>query len=164
MPIGESLLPEFDHEMATTRMLLTCVPEAHKDWQPHVKSMSLVTLAMHLGNIPAWGTFVLEQTELDLALLPAQDPFQSMGATLARYDALVSKVRAGLAASPDVALTVPWMLKKAGQPLFSMPRIAVLRSFVMNHMVHHRGQLTVYLRLLDVPLPAIYGPTADTPA
>jgi uncharacterized damage-inducible protein DinB len=162
MSIAQSLLPEFDHEMAMTRTLLACVPEARADWKPHVKSMSLGALAIHLARLPNWGIMTLQQTGLDLDPGSTPPQFESLEATLARFDALVSNARGLLAASPDAALLVPWTLKRAGHTLFSMPRIAVLRSFMLNHMIHHRGQLSVYLRLLDVPLPAMYGPTADT--
>ena len=164
MPLAQSLLPEFDHEMATTRTLLTCVPEAHADWKPHARSMSLGQLSSHLANVAYWGVITLQQHEFDLGISPLSPAFESLGATLALFDARVATTRGLLVEAPDVALLVPWTLKKAGHTLFSMPRIAVFRSFVMNHMIHHRGQLSVYLRLQDVPLPAMYGPTADNPA
>jgi uncharacterized damage-inducible protein DinB len=163
MSIAQSLLPEFDHEIATTRRLLACVPEARAEWKPHAKSMSLGALASHLARVPNWGLMVLQQTELDLGPGPTPQAFESLAATLAQFDALAKSVRAALLDSPDIVLQVPWTLKKAGHTLFSMPRQAVFRSFMMNHMIHHRGQLTVYLRMLDVPLPAIYGPSADSP-
>jgi uncharacterized damage-inducible protein DinB len=164
MPMVQSLLPEFDHEMATTRTLLAAVPEARADWQPHAKSMSLGRLAAHLANMPAWAIATLQQDELDLSApgVATQPPFESIAATLTRFDTLVRSGRAALAETPDAALLAPWTLKHGGHTLFTMPRGGVFRTWVMSHMIHHRGQLSVYLRLLDVPVPAVYGPTADT--
>jgi uncharacterized damage-inducible protein DinB len=166
MAIVESILPEFDHETATTRALLERVPEERAGWKPHVKSMSLGQLAMHIANLPQWATITLERTEFDTN--PPDGPrvaapaFESTRALLQFYDANVSASRALLAHTTDAQFMVQWTLKTGGRSLFSMPRIAVFRSFILNHAVHHRGQLSVYLRLLDVPVPSIYGPTADT--
>jgi len=165
MSISESILPEFDHETATTRLLLERVPEAKADWKPHVKSMSLGQLAMHIANLPNWASITLERTEFDtnpvdgpLAPRPA---FESTAQLLKLYDERIKAARALVAKATDGEFMVQWTLKSGGRAMFSMPRVAVFRSFVMNHAVHHRGQLSVYLRLLDVPLPNIYGPTAD---
>ena len=166
MAIAESILPEFDHETATTRTLLERVPSEKAEWQPHVKSMSLGKLAMHIANLPNWATITLERTEFDTN--PPDGPrvttpaYESAARLLQIYDANVSAARALLARTTDGEFMVQWTLKSGGKTMFSMPRIAVFRSFVLNHAVHHRGQLSVYLRLLDVPLPNIYGPTADT--
>lgn len=166
MAIAESILPEFDHETATTRTLLERVPAEKAEWQPHVKSMSLGRLAMHIANLPNWATITLERREFDTN--PPDGPritspaFESAARLLQIYDANVSAARALLARTTDGEFMVQWTLKSGGKTMFSMPRIAVFRSFVLNHAVHHRGQLSVYLRLLDVPLPNIYGPTADT--
>jgi uncharacterized damage-inducible protein DinB len=166
MSIAASLLPEFDHEMSTTRQLLERTPEAQAAWKPHAKSMSLGELAVHLAVIPMWGVATLTQTELDIdppggpAYTPS--PFQSTAALLRLFDENVTKARAVLAAASDEAFMVPWTLKDGGAQVFSLPRLAVMRSFVMNHLIHHRGQYTVYLRLHDVPLPSVFGPTADT--
>ena len=166
MAIAESILPEFDHETATTRLLLERVPEAMAEWKPHVKSMSLGQLAMHIAHLPQWASVTLERTEFDTnppdgsrMTTPA---FQSTPALLQSYDANVSAARAVLARTTDGEFMVAWTLKSGGKKMFHMPRVAVFRSFILNHAVHHRGQLSVYLRLLDVPLPNIYGPTADT--
>lgn len=167
MTIAQSLLPEFDQELATTRALLALVPEERAAWKPHERSFSLGDLAMHIANIPTWGASALAQTELDMQPVggPAWAPraYESLSATLARFDENAATARAALAAASDEDLMVGWTLKNAGQTVFTMPRAAVLRSFVLNHIVHHRGQLSVYLRLCDVPLPSIYGPTADAP-
>lgn len=161
MTLSEALLPEYDHEMATTRRLLERVPEEHLEWRPHDKSMTLGRLAGHLAGIPYWCTATLDGTGLDLADMPPPPPAATRAALLAEFDAKAAKARTGLAAATDAVLLAPWTLKKDGQTLFTMPRISVLRTFVLNHTIHHRGQLSVYLRLKDVPVPPIYGPTAD---
>jgi uncharacterized damage-inducible protein DinB len=165
MSIAESLLPEFDQEMANTRRVLERVPDAHRDWKPHTKSWPLGGLAIHLANLPVWGTMTMQQTELDLnppggaSWTPPR--FTSTVQALKTFDDNVKTARAAFAKASDGDYLVSWTLKNNTQALFSLPRIAVVRSFVMNHMIHHRGQLSVYLRLKDVPLPAIYGPSAD---
>ena len=165
MPIAHSLLPEFDLEMANTRKTLALVPLAHADWKPHDKSFSLSSLALHLANFPFWGLMTVTRDSLDLSGPEANAPrpgFTGTEALLAAFDAGVAELRAAIAACPDDAMEAMWTLKNGGMTFFTMPRIAVLRSSVLNHMIHHRGQLTVYLRMLDVPLPDLYGPTADT--
>jgi uncharacterized damage-inducible protein DinB len=166
MSIAESMLPEFDHETATTRTLLERVPEEKAAWKPHVKSMSLGQLAMHIANLPGWASVTLERTEFDTnsPAGPVTTPpaFESGVQLLQAYDDGVKTARAMLARTSDSEFMVPWTLKNAGKSMFSMPRAAVFRSFILNHAVHHRGQLSVYLRLLDVPIPNIYGPTADS--
>jgi uncharacterized damage-inducible protein DinB len=166
MAIAESLLPEFDHETATTRALLERVPDGKALWKPHAKSMSLGELSMHIANIPSWAPVTLKQTEFDTNP-PGRQTFtppryESTATLLAAYDEGVKAARAALVATSDGVMMVPWALKQNGKTVFSMPRAAVFRSFIMNHAIHHRGQLSVYLRLCDVPLPSIYGPTADT--
>jgi uncharacterized damage-inducible protein DinB len=164
MAIKESLLPEFDHEMATTRRLLERVPDAEFAWKPHEKSMSLGQLAGHIANLPMWCSATLEHAILDLDTFgddtrPKQP--ESRSALLKEFDTKVTAARALLSVRSDAELLMPWTLKKGGYEIFTMPRISAIRSFVMNHMIHHRGQLTVYLRLKNIPLPPIYGPTAD---
>lgn len=164
MTIAESMLPEFDNEMKTTRTLLERVPEANPDWTPHVKSMSLGRLAVHTAELLDWIGVTLQETELDFAKGQYQPAaFTSTADLLAMFDTKVQSARAILAAAADQDMMVPWTLRNGEQVFFSMPRIAVLRGMVMNHLIHHRGQLSVYLRLNDVPLPSIYGPTADSP-
>jgi uncharacterized damage-inducible protein DinB len=164
MAIADALIPEFDHEMGTTRRLLDRVPEAELGWKPHDRSMTLGQLAGHLANIPMWCSWTLRVTTLDLAALGddarPKTPV-SRAALLEEFDEKVAAARALLVGSTDPELLVPWTLKSGDQEFFTMPRISAIRSFVMNHMIHHRGQLSVYLRLKDVPLPPIYGPTAD---
>ena len=164
MAITDALLPEYDHEMATTRRLLDRVPEARFSWKPHDRSMTLGQLAGHLANIPYWCSATLNATVLDLDTLGEEarprTP-ESREALLAEFDRKVAAARARLAQTTDPEMLAPWTLKKGDEEFFTMPRIAAIRSFVMNHSIHHRGQLSVYLRLNDVPIPPIYGPTAD---
>ncbi len=163
MALKEALLPEFDHEIGATRRVLERVPEAAFAWKPHEKSFSLGDLSAHIANLPHWVELTLYRTELDLAAPGEERPASptSIGELLERFDRNVKKARAEINDQTDAALMAPWTLKNDGHEMFTMPRMAVLRSFVMNHLIHHRGQLTVYLRLQNVPLPAIYGPTAD---
>lgn len=165
MALVDALLPEFDHEMATTRTVLERVPDEKFAWKPHAKSFSLGALASHVAVLPTWATETLTRTEIDLD--PNRQPpaaLPSRQEVLAAFDRSVADARAALAGKTDAELTAIWSLKRGGRTLFSMPKAAVLRSFVLSHLVHHRGQLTVYLRLLDVPVPSIYGPSADEPA
>lgn len=164
MAVKDSLLPEFDHEMGTTRRVLERVPEADMAWKPHAKSFSLGQLASHIANIPTWAESTFDLTVFDLATLgedtrPKQPA--ELAPILAAFDANVKKARAKVNDQLDAAFFTPWTLKQNGQEVFTMPKIVVWRSFIMNHLIHHRGQLSVYLRLRDVPLPSIYGPTAD---
>jgi uncharacterized damage-inducible protein DinB len=162
MPLKDALLPEFDHEMGTTRRVLERLPEADLAWKPHDKSFSLGQLAGHIANLPHWVDLTIDAEGLDLATMgPRADPPASVAEVLQKFDANVKAARAKIDAQRDPALFAPWTLENGGQVVFTMPKVAVLRSFVMNHLIHHRGQLTVYLRLRNVPLPSIYGPTAD---
>lgn len=163
MAITEALLPEYDHEMGTTRRLLERVPEAEFGWKPHEKSMSLGELSAHLANLPHWAELILGGTSLDLATLPQTRRAvpASRAELLEEFDAKARAARAALASKTDAELTVPWTLASGGHEVFTMPRISALRSFVISHSIHHRGQLSVYLRLKNVPVPPIYGPTAD---
>jgi uncharacterized damage-inducible protein DinB len=166
MSIVQTLLPEFDHEMANTRRLLEVVPAADAAWKPHPKSTSLGNLAAHIASLPRWARFVLEQPELDLGSPAnasiAQVPFTTVPELLEQFDRHVREARAALDSVADAAMGVTWTLKNRGTTIFSMPRAAVVRGFIFSHMIHHRGQLSVYLRLRNVPLPSLYGPTADT--
>lgn len=164
MAIKDALLSEYDHEWATTRRLLERVPEQEFGWKPHEKSMTLGQLAGHLANIPHWGSITMKTESFDIAesgydgrpKAPA-----SREAMLKEFDAKVAETRQLIVNATDAELLARWTFKKGGAEVFSLPRIAALRSFVMNHSIHHRGQLSVYLRLQNVPLPSIYGPTAD---
>jgi uncharacterized damage-inducible protein DinB len=168
MAIKESILPEFEHEMETTRLVVERVPAARADWKPHPKSRSLGELASHIVDLPRFVPLILQSEFFDAAP-PGGEPyapsrFDSSERMLARLDENVGGARDAIAAtSSDAEFMVPWSLKRAGKVIFTVPRVAALRTFLLNHLIHHRGQLTVYLRLQDVPLPSVYGPTADQP-
>jgi len=164
MALKDAFLPEYDHEMGTTRRLLERVPQADLAWKPHDKSFSLGQLAGHIANIPRWVEATFDVTEFDVASLgddarPKQPV--SVAAILETFDGNVKKGRQKIDAQIDAAMFVQWTLMQGDQEVLTMPRVAVLRSFIMNHLIHHRGQLSVYLRLRNVPVPAIYGPSAD---
>lgn len=165
MTLSATLLAEFDPEMANLRRTLERVPDDKLAWKPHAKSMHLGGLATHLANMLTWVQHTIDASELDLAP-PGAPPWKapelhSRAAVLAAFDANLAQARKALAGASDAHLAGPWTLLAGGKRLFTLPRAACLRSFTMNHMIHHRGQLTVYLRLLDVPVPALYGPSAD---
>jgi uncharacterized damage-inducible protein DinB len=165
MSLSQALLPEFDQEMENTRKTLERVPEDKFDWKPHEKSTALGGLATHLANLPSWAALAINQSEFDMAP-PGQGPIKVPQATsrqevLDAFEHNRAAAREAIAAVSDEHLMGSWSLLSDGNTLMTLPRIAVLRSFVMNHMIHHRAQLGVYLRLLDVPVPSIYGPSAD---
>ncbi len=163
--ISQSLLPEFDHEMATTRRVLERVPEDRGAFRPHPKSMTLARLAGHGAEVPWWAVETLRGSEFDVAPLDGPKAeavtMTTRAAMLAAFDERVQEARGLLAATTDAAMMETWSLKAGGRTVMAMPRVAVMRSFVMNHLIHHRAQLAVYLRMNDVPVPAIYGPSAD---
>ena len=161
--IKDGLLAEFDHEVATTRRLLDRLPDdqARLSWKPHDKSMSLGGLATHLSNLPVWGGMILNTPFFDLAAMPPNlQEKTSRGDILSAFDENTRKTRAAMDRT-DAEYLDRWTLKRGDQELFSMPKVSAFRTFLMYHMVHHRGQLSVYLRLNDIPVPPIYGPTAD---
>jgi uncharacterized damage-inducible protein DinB len=159
MSIAAALLPEFEQEMASTRRVIERVPSERGEWKPHPKSFALGHLAQLLSWMPGWIANTLTQRELDLLAAPKYS-FESTATLLEGFDRNVREARAALEAAQDADFTRPWALKRGDQVLFSAPRAAVLRMHI-SHLSHHRGQMTVYLRLLDVPVPSIYGPTAD---
>jgi uncharacterized damage-inducible protein DinB len=165
MTIAESLLPEFDQEMGNTRKVLERVPDDRFGWKPHDKSGTLGWLASHIANMPEWAAVTMTQDELDYA--PVNGPGYQSPKTENRkqllevFDKSLIQARAALAATSDQDMMKNWTLLAGGQTIFAMPRVAVFRSMVMNHLIHHRAQLTVYFRLLDVPVPGLYGPSAD---
>jgi|SRR4030095_5191823 uncharacterized damage-inducible protein DinB len=165
MSIAKSLLPEFDNEMANTRKTLERVPDGKFDWKPHQKSTAMGGLATHLSNIPTWAVYAIEQDSLDLAPggkpMPPVSIAQSQRELLSTFDANIQRARAAIAGASDEELMKPWSLQQAGNTLLTVPKGAVLRNFVLNHIIHHRAQLGVYLRLNDIPVPSIYGPSAD---
>ena len=161
MALADALVPEFDHEMVTTRKLLERVPEDRLDWKPHAKSMTLGGLATHVATIVWWGEVTLDRSEFNAEGQQVAALAASRAELLQTFDKNVKVTRASLAAKTDGELMAPWSLKNGKQTFFTMPKAVVWRSFVMNHLVHHRAQLSVYLRMNDVPLPAMYGPSAD---
>lgn len=154
-------LGDLNHELNTTRKLLERVPEPHLGWKPHEKSMTLGGLALHVATIPFWMSRVLAADSFDLATATRNPPPNSLQEILDAFEDRVQSMRQALDAADDAALTRPWQLKRGEQVLQTMPRVAVIRAMCINHMIHHRAQLSVYLRMLDVPLPPMYGPTAD---
>ncbi|HEY3382677.1 MAG TPA: DinB family protein [Vicinamibacterales bacterium] len=164
MAIKDALLPEFDHEMALTRKVLARVPDGKFGWKPHDKSMTLGRLAGHLAEIPGWVKETLTLDSLDMGGDHTSDIPATREAVLAKFDKMVAVARPLIDAATDAQFMSPWTLKNKGQDLFTMPKVAVVRAWVFNHNVHHRGQMSVYLRLNDVPVPSIYGPSADEPA
>jgi uncharacterized damage-inducible protein DinB len=166
--IADLLLPEFDEEMATTRRVLERVPDegGKGEWRPHPKSFPMAHLAQLVAMMPSWVTMMVHQTEVDIA--PKERPpgsgytTEKTAALLATFDKNVAEARAALAATPDEAWDVEWTMKAGGQVVQQKSRFQMLRTGVLNHLVHHRAQLGVYLRLVDLPVPSMYGPTADT--
>jgi uncharacterized damage-inducible protein DinB len=156
---------ELEQEVASTRKLLERVPEAKLDWKPHEKSMTLSRLSTHMAELPSWSEAVLGQEESDMAPPggPAFEPkeLQSVAEILELFDTNIAKMRKALSSTSDQDFVKPWTLKKGGEEVFTAPRIGVVRSTLFNHAVHHRGQLSVYLRLTGALVPATYGPSAD---
>lgn len=161
MAIKDALLADYDHEMGATRRLLERLPDDRLAWKPHDRSMSLGGLATHLSRIPEWAGTILNDPSFDLADAPPDAAAHtSRAAILAAFDEARARARAWMDKT-DGEYHSLWVLSRGGQPLFSVPRVSAFRSFVLHHIIHHRGQLSVYLRLNDVPVPAIYGPSAD---
>lgn len=165
MAIKDALLPEFDHEMAVARRVIERVKDEQFGWQPHEKSMTLGRLATHVAEIPQWGFAILDHAEFNMVKGEYKaTEARNVADILALLDSQVAKVRAALDSKTDGELTSLWTFKDNGKEVFTMPRVAAWRSFVMNHMIHHRGQLSVYLRQTGSKVPAIYGPSADESA
>ena len=161
MSLGAALLPEFDQEMGKTRTTLERAPRENFGWRPHEKSFSFMELANHLARLPGWGTGTLRTESMDLDEFVPPPPADTPEGVLAIFDRNVAEFRGALESASDEELLKPWTLLKGGRELLTMPRLAVLRGLILNHILHHRGQLTVYLRLNDLPVPALYGPSAD---
>jgi len=162
MSMNELLLSEFDTEMKTTRLTLERVPFDKTGFAPHAKSMPLDKLAPHVAELPGFGLTILTTPELDFSNAPqrTRPPFELNG-LLKAFDENVSQARAALKSLSDSAWTEPWKLSFQGKAIFSGSRFLAYRHMFLNHLVHHRAQLGVYLRLNDKPLPATYGPSAD---
>ena len=161
MPLAQAILPEFDHEMANTRKTLDRVPDAKFAWKPHQKSMTLGGLATHLATINHWVEAVIGQNSFDVSTAPPTPELKSRQEILDAFDKNTASARKAVAGATDDQLTHPWSLLSGGHTIFTMPRIGVVRSMILNHIIHHRAQLGVYLRLNDVAVPSIYGPSAD---
>ena len=157
----DPILMELKHEMATTRRLLERVPDAHLAWQPHVKSMSLARLATHIAEIPGWVAGILDKDGFEVGGDYTPRTAGSAADVLAAFDAGVVQAEAAIRGQSMERLSATWRITKGGKVIVEMPRMGVLRSLLLNHLIHHRGQLSVYLRLQNVLLPSIYGPTAD---
>jgi uncharacterized damage-inducible protein DinB len=165
MKISERLLLEFDHEMGTTRKCLERIPENKFTFKPHAKSFDMIGLATHIATMTGWATSTLASDSFDVAPAggePYKPPvMKSTAELLAAFDKGVTEFRTALGKADDEAMVKPWSLLAGGKVMFTMPRAGVLRSMILNHLIHHRGQLTVYLRMCDIPVPSIYGPSAD---
>jgi uncharacterized damage-inducible protein DinB len=169
MALRDTILPEFDHEMATTRRTLERVPEDKPDWKPHEKSMTMARLAGHLAELPSFVGTALRDDSFNIR--PAggtpnassREPLfmTSRKQLLEDFDRNVAELRATLASASDETLMKTWTLFAGDKTIFSAPRIGVIRSFCLNHVIHHRAQMGIYLRLNDVPVPSVYGPSAD---
>ena len=164
MNLIDPILAELAHEGATTRRLLDRLPQDRLGWQPHQKSMTLGRLATHIAEIPGWVGSIVEKDEFDVGASGYVPPtVGSVAEIIAMFDKNVATAAENLKRQSNDRLLAKWQLKKNGQLVVEMPRLGMVRSFLMNHLIHHRGQLSVYLRLQNVPLPSIYGPTADEP-
>jgi len=161
MTIAQALRAELQHEAANTRKVLALIPEDKPDWTPHAKSFTIGKLAVHTADMHTWVGVTVRDTELDFAKSGAQPTFSSTAALLAMFDAAVADAMDALDGVSDEDLQVVWTLRMGAHVILAMPRANVLRSFVFNHIIHHRAQLTVYLRMLDIPIPGLYGPSAD---
>lgn len=165
MSHAEMILPEFNQEMASTRKVLERIPDDKFDWQAHPRSHTIGWNANHVADIPNWAVMVLADTSLDIAPVGGSSylspKLTSRQEILELFDRNVAAARKALAGATDADFGVPWTLAQAGQPIFTMPRAAVIRSMVLNHLIHHRAHLCVYLRLNDIPVPGMYGPSGD---
>jgi uncharacterized damage-inducible protein DinB len=165
MSIAQSILPEFDQEMANTRKTLERVPDDKLDWKAHPKSNTIPWVGSHLAELPGWAVFTLKQDALDIE--PVNGPayrtakLNSHAEMVAAFDKNVAAAREAIAAATDAEFMQPWSLQAAGKTIFTMPKIAVIRSFVLNHIIHHRAFLCCYLRLNDIAVPSLYGPSGD---
>jgi uncharacterized damage-inducible protein DinB len=162
--LKQTAFADVEHELALTRKVLERVPEEHFDWKPHPKSYTLGQLATHLAILPLWGSTTLQTDELDLAGAPPNAAEPTRDAVLAKFDENAAGFRSALRDADEAVFGRPWTLRVGEQVMFTLPKLAVLRTTVVSHIVHHRAQLGVYLRLLDVPVPSIYGPSADEQA
>ena len=161
MTFAETFLPEFDQEMAVTRRVLERVPDDRATWKPHPKSFSLAHLTQLVATMPGWIARTLQQPAIDLAGGPGYS-VEPAKALLERFDQLTREAHDAIGSTRADDLAAPWSLKRGEMVLITLPRAVAVRQH-LSHLVHHRAQLAVYLRLLDVPVPSMYGPTADEP-
>jgi uncharacterized damage-inducible protein DinB len=159
MSLAQMMVPEFEQEMATTRRLLERVPSDRGPWKPHPKSFAIGHLTQLVATMPGWIATTIRQTEINLASTAGYS-FQQTESLLEQFDRLVRDAKEALSSATDADFNVPWSLKRGEQVLLTLPRGVAVRNH-LSHLIHHRGQLSVYLRLIDVPVPSIYGPTAD---
>ena len=161
MTISELLLPEFDDEIKKTRTFLERVPMDGSDWKPHEKSMSLGRLASHVADLPSWASSIVEQDFLDMP--PGQKPYAatSREELLSHFDSKAATARKAIAGAGDEHLQKNWTFSFGGHVVLSLPRYRLLQTMMVDHLIHHRGQMSVYLRLKDIPVPGMYGPSAD---
>ncbi len=161
---GQILAMEMEHEAAIARNLLERLPDEKFEWQPHEKSMTLGRLSGHVAETFDWTGPTILQDELDFGAMDYQpEPVVTTPALLEKFDISVKNALEILNNVSDEDIMQPWTMRDGEKVYMTMPKASVMRGFVMNHMIHHRGQLSVYLRLLDVPVPQIYGPSADEP-
>lgn len=161
MTLSETLLPEFDMEMENTRKTLDRIPDDKFTWKPHDKSFTLRHLSAHVATLPSWLTTTMQTDSLDIAAPFPQFPVENRKDIMALFERSAAEARATLIAAKDEDFAKPWTCRNGEAVMFTMPKIAVLRSFVMNHLIHHRAQLGMYLRLNDIAVPGVYGPSAD---
>lgn len=162
MNLAQQFIAEIQQEAAATKRLLSIVPWEKGDYKPHEKSMTLKRLASHVAEINGWWKECLVQDELDFAKDSGKPKeYNSTADIVAWHDELVQKAVAILQNTPDEEFAKPWTMRQGEQIFFTLPKAVVVRTWCLNHLYHHRGQLTVYLRLLDIPLPGTYGPSAD---
>lgn len=160
--IRQLALGDLEQEFAQTRRMLERLPDAHRGWTPHPRSMTLFGLATHLANTPSWGLAICTQDGFDLADAPGRmKEDENVAAVLARFDGNVAQLKAAAEGVTDEAWLTPWSLKNGGKTVMTVPRASALRTFILSHMIHHRAQMSVYLRLLEVPVPGMYGASAD---
>jgi len=161
MSIAESMLPEYDAEMANTRKMLEAIPNDQLAFKPHAKSNEMAGLVTHLVNVPGWGAETIKTDALDFSGFTPPPAVKSREEAIEIFDKNAAAARGAIAGASDEVFHQNWTLSGNGQVFFTMPRIAVLRSFVMNHIIHHRAQLAMYLRLCGAKVPGMYGPSAD---
>ncbi len=162
MRLIDPSIMELDREASSTRKMLERVPEGKNEWAPHAKSMTLGRLATHVATLPRWAGFLVEDAfDLVLNSVATPTPPPTTAGLVALFDKTIADAKSVLAGFDDGRAMGMWTLSMKGKTIFSMPRLAVVRMMILNHSVHHRGQLSVYLRLLDVPVPGMYGPSAD---